>query len=62
MSVLEFVANWYGCPYGLKNCIENYHNYISVDTRSESSKDIGPYDYVSILLPVLHQETDLSNL
>ena len=62
MNVLEAVANWYGCPYGLKNCIENCHNYIFVDPRPESSKGIGPYDYVSTLLPVLHRETDLSNL
>lgn len=41
MNILEAVANWYGCPYGLKNCRENCDNYIFVDPRTESSKGIG---------------------
>ena len=42
MNVLEAVAKWYGCRYGLRNCRENCDNYIFVDTRPESSKGIGP--------------------
>lgn len=42
MNVLEAVANWYGCPYGLKNCRENCDNYIFVDPRPDSSKGVGP--------------------
>ena len=44
MNMLEAVARWYGCPYGLKNCIkgEGCQNYMLVDPRPDSSKGIGP--------------------
>ena len=48
MNVLEAVAKWYGCPYGLQNCLGNRDrpepcdNYMFVDPRPESSKGSGP--------------------
>ena len=42
MNLLEAVAKWYGCPYGLQKCLENCDNYLLVDPRSESIKGSGP--------------------
>ena len=42
MNILEAVANWYGCPYGLKSCRDNCKNYMMLDPRTELSKGIGP--------------------
>ena len=44
MNILEAVANWYGCPYGLQNCVkgDGCQNYIFVDPRPYSSKGKGP--------------------
>lgn len=42
MNMLEAVANWYGCPYGLKNCRKNCPTYLFVDPRPDSSKGVGP--------------------
>ena len=42
MNMLEAAANWYGCPYGLKNCKQDCDNYIFVDPRPDSSKGVGP--------------------
>ncbi|MCD6535350.1 MAG: hypothetical protein J7L25_14930 [Deltaproteobacteria bacterium] len=42
MNILEAVANWYGCPYGLKNCKDNCSNYMMVDPRTDSGKGVGP--------------------
>ena len=42
MNMLEAVANWYACPYGLKNCRKECGNYLFVDPRPDSSKGIGP--------------------
>ena len=42
MNILEAVANWYGCPYGLKKCRKNCRNYIMVDPRGDWKKGVGP--------------------
>ena len=42
MNVLEAVAKWYGCPYGLKRCRKNCENYLYVDPRLEEKKGVGP--------------------
>lgn len=42
MNILEAVANWYGCPYGLKNCRSDCENYMMIDPRTESVKGVGP--------------------
>ena len=42
MNVLEAVANWYGCPYGLKNCRDNCESYMLVDPRPDWDKGVGP--------------------
>ena len=41
MNMLEAVANWYGCPYGLKKCLQECPNYFFVDPRSDWDKGIG---------------------
>lgn len=42
MHLLEAVAKWYGCPYGLQRCRENECGvYMWVDPRPESSKGSG---------------------
>lgn len=52
MNILEAVANWYGCPYGLKNCKDECENYMMIDPRTDSAKGIGPskksrYDFIA---------------
>ena len=42
MNMLEAVANWYACPYGLKHCREDCQNYMYVDPRIDEEKGIGP--------------------
>lgn len=42
MNILEAVANWYGCPYGLQNCRDDCKNYLMIDPRTDSGKGIGP--------------------
>jgi len=42
MNILEAVANWYGCPYGLKNCRDNCPSYMMVDPRPDWKKGVGP--------------------
>jgi hypothetical protein len=44
MNILEAVANWYGCPYGLQNCIKEKgcKNYLFVDPRPDSARGVGP--------------------
>ena len=42
MNILEAVANWYGCPYGLKKCLSNCDNYLFVDPRPDWDKGVGP--------------------
>lgn len=42
MNILETVANWYGCPYGLKTCRKKCQNYMMVDPRIVSKKGMGP--------------------
>jgi len=42
MNMLEAVARWYGCPYGLKKCKKRCENYQYVDPRIEDRKGIGP--------------------
>ena len=42
MNLLEAVAYWYACPYGLKNCKDDCCNYLFVDPRPYSSRGIGP--------------------
>ena len=43
MNMLEAVATWYACPYGLLHCRENECGaYLFVDPRPESSKGTGP--------------------
>lgn len=42
MNILEAAANWYGCPYGLKNCRDDCENYIMVDPRTHNAKGVGP--------------------
>jgi hypothetical protein len=42
MNILEAVANWHGCPYGLKNCRNDCENYMIIDPITESGKGIGP--------------------
>jgi len=42
MNMLEAVANWYGCPYGLKKCHKNCQNYLLVDPRPDWDKGVGP--------------------
>ena len=41
MNLFEAVANWYGCPYGLKKCRQDCENFIMIDPRSESEKSVG---------------------
>ena len=42
MNMLEAVANWYACPYGLRNCREDCKNYMYVDPRIDEEKGVGP--------------------
>ncbi len=42
MNLLESVAKWYGCPYGLKKCREDCDNYVRVDPRPDWDKGVGP--------------------
>mgnify|MGYP003969511565 CR=1 FL=1 len=42
MNILEAVANWYGCPYGLQKCQNDCENYFMVDPRTYEKKGIGP--------------------
>ena len=42
MNILEAVANWYGCPYGLKNCRDGCANHMYVDPRQDINKSVGP--------------------
>ena len=46
MNLLEAVANWSGCPYGLRHCKKEYQekckNYLFVDPRRGSGKGVGP--------------------
>ncbi len=42
MNILEAVANWYGCPYGLQNCKNDCDNYMMVDPRTNTAKGVGP--------------------
>ena len=42
MNLLEAVANWYGCPYGLKKCKEGCENYFMVDPRTLEERGVGP--------------------
>lgn len=42
MNILEAVANWYACPYGLRNCKEGCKNYKYVDPRIDEEKGVGP--------------------
>ena len=41
MNLLEAVANWHGCPYGLKRCQNDCDNYFMVDPRP-TNKGVGP--------------------
>ena len=44
MNMLEAVAMWYACPYGLLHCRENECGaYLFVDPRPESSRGTGPF-------------------
>ena len=42
MNLLEAVAKWYGCPYGLKKCREGCENYFMIDPRTYDEKGQGP--------------------
>jgi len=42
MNMLEAVARWYGCPYGLQNCRKDCENYMYVDPRVDERKGTGP--------------------
>lgn len=42
MNILEAVAKWYGCPYGLKTCKDDCENYFLVDPRTNEKKGVGP--------------------
>lgn len=45
MNMLEAVANWYGCPYGLKKCGKTRNkcgNYLMLDPRPDWDKGVGP--------------------
>ena len=42
MNLLEAVANWHGCPYGLKRCKDNCVNFMVVDPRSGDAAGVGP--------------------
>jgi hypothetical protein len=42
MNLLEAVANWHGCPYGLKKCHDDCENYFMVDPRPDDNKGVGP--------------------
>ena len=42
MNLLEAVAKWYGCPYGLKTCKNDCENYMYIDPRTYDSKGEGP--------------------
>ena len=60
MNILEAVANWYGCPYGLKKCREKCSNYMRVDPRPDWDKGIGPggkgYRTICMLLEDLNRQ------
>ena len=43
MNMLEAVAKWYGCPYGVVHCRENECGaYMYVDPRPDWDKGVGP--------------------
>ncbi len=42
MNILEAVANWYGCPDGMKNCRDDCDNYLIMDPRPDWDKGVGP--------------------
>ena len=44
MDLMEAVARWYVCDYGVDRCLgeENCPNYLFVDPRTYEKKGIGP--------------------
>ncbi len=42
MNILEAVANWHGCPDGLKNCRDKCPSYMMIDPRPDWKKGVGP--------------------